>query len=339
MPPPEKLGGFKVLKEISRISLVSPQGARDFPVRVFRGLARAAINIPYAACILDGGAWGLTIAVGTGDAERAAREIEAASRDRGVLRSEAAILSIFPHRKNPEVIRSLFEALGEEGISAHALASSPSAVSVLIDESILNRASHALFGPFTFGPYRTPEDWRLAQKGKEQLYKEVVASYQEKRPKVYGLEYQDRQAFVQIRFQEGSLSALAAVFGRLAQPGLPVTFLTAGPCKEPGEEQIAFCLPLNENIAYPQALGRGMDRASFRKTAPTSAFSMNGPHFGDRYGIVSELLEALSEKRIDLLALCCTIASMTGVVPSSQLAPTIEAIQDRFDIPSVIETR
>ena len=62
---------------------------------------------------------------------------------------------------------------------------------------------------------------------------------------------------------------------------------------------------------------------------------MNGPHFGDRYGIASELLTTFMNRDIELLGLACTIASVTGVVPSRQLQKTIEAIQQCFEVPSV----
>jgi len=78
-------------------------------------------------------------------------------------------------------------------------------------------------------------------------------------------------------------------------------------------------------------------QADTQNLAPVSTFAMNGPHFGDRYGIVSELLISLEKGRVDLLGLSCTIASITGVVPSSQITSAIEAIKGCFDIPSVIE--
>ena len=62
---------------------------------------------------------------------------------------------------------------------------------------------------------------------------------------------------------------------------------------------------------------------------------MNGPHFGDRYGIVSELCESLEGRQVDLLALSGTIASITGVIPRHQVEPALEAIQERFEVPSV----
>jgi len=337
MPIPEKLGGFKVLKDVTRISLVAPRGAGDFPCQVFRALADAAINIPYATCVLDGHVWGLNIVVEACDAIRASKALDPGSQSVPNMQPSRAILSIFPHRRKPEITRMLFEAFGREGVPADALASSPSAISVVLDQDILARASSALFGPFTFGAYRTPEDWKLAQEGKEELYKEVVASYQEKRPKVYGLEYQDRQALVQVKLDREQIAVIGRIFGGLVQPGLSFTFLAAAPCEETGQNQIAFCLPLMEDGLLRKALREAMPHVELKSMTPVAVFSMNGPHFGDRYGIASELLTAFVDNHVDLLGLSCTIASITGVVPSSQLMSAIAAIQDRFDIPSVIE--
>jgi aspartokinase len=75
----------------------------------------------------------------------------------------------------------------------------------------------------------------------------------------------------------------------------------------------------------------------FQETPSVVIFSMNGPHFGDRYGIVSDLCESLEKRQVNLLALSCAIASLTGVVPRDQYDPALEAIQERFEVPSVIK--
>ena len=62
---------------------------------------------------------------------------------------------------------------------------------------------------------------------------------------------------------------------------------------------------------------------------------MIGPHFGDRYGIASELLTALDCAHIDLLGLSCSIASIAGMVPAEQIHDTIQAVQGCFEVPSV----
>jgi len=337
MPTPEKLGGFKVLKNVARISLVSPREIRDFPSRVFCSIADEKINLPYATCVLDDRAWGLNIVVESGDAERAAAVLEATLDIKSTVQSGSAILSLFPHKKNPEITAALFEAFSREGVPTEATANSPSAISVVLDEKVLEKASSALFGPFRFSAYRTPSDWKLAQKGKEQLYKEVVASYQEKRPKVYGLEYQDRQAFLQVKLERYGIGSFGHSFKRFARLGLNLAFLITSPCLEGEKEAISFCLP---DSGEPFCKAMESESASLSDPhclSPVAAFSMNGPHFGDRYGIVSELLMALEAGHVDLLGLSCTIASITGVVPSSQLTRAIASIRERFDIPSIIE--
>jgi hypothetical protein len=51
------------------------------------------------------------------------------------------------------------------------------------------------------------------------------------------------------------------------------------------------------------------------------------------YGIISELCGSLATA-MDLLALSCTIASITGSCRAS-FEPALEAIQERFEVPSV----
>jgi len=337
MSAPEKLGGFKVLKDVTLISLFSPKQTKGYPSGFFSFIADKKINLPYVTCVFDDHAWGLNIGVESGDAGKMIGAIEEAFEKKSIHHPDSAILSIFPHKKNPEITGSLFEAFGREGVNANALANSPSAISIVLDEKVLNKASSALFGPFSFSAYRTPADWKLAQKGKEQLYKEVVASFQEQRPKVYGLEYQDNQEFLRVKLNTQSLGGFGTSFKEFARLGLNLTFLATSPCEEEGKEKVAFCLPVAENSSYIKMMNGITPRADIRSLAPVSTFAMNGPHFGDRYGIVSELLISLEKGRVDLLGLSCTIASITGVVPSSQITSAIEAIKGCFDIPSVIE--
>jgi len=337
MSVPEKLGGFKVLKDVTLISLFSPKQTKDFPSKFFSFIADEKINLPYVTCVFDDHTWGLNIAVESRDAGRILNLVEKAFEKKSVHHPYSTILSIFPHKKNPEITGSLFEAFGREGVNTNALANSPSAISIILDENVLNKASSALFGPFSFSAYRTPSDWKLAQKGKEQLYKEVVASFQEQRPKVYGLEYQDNQEFLLVKLNNQSIGDFGTSFKEFARLGLNLTFLATSPCEESEKEKVSFCLPATENSSYIQMMNGITPQADIQSYAPVSTFAMNGPHFGDRYGIVSEFLISLEKGGVDLLGLSCTIASITGVVPSSHITSAIEAIKGCFDIPSVIE--
>ncbi len=327
------LGGFKILKDVVRISVVSD--GKGFPEKLFRRIAEERINLPYVTLVSEGPFCGLNIVVEAVDEEKVCRLITEKYGKIFTVASRSAVLSVFPHRRNPEISARLFEAFEQQSLEPDALANSPSTISVVLKQDLIESASHALFEPFTFSAYQTPEDWKLAQQGKEKLYKEVVATYQEKKPKVYGLEVYEGQHMVQIKLNRAKITHVGASFRGFARLSMNLIFLATSPSHEQGKRILAFCLPASQSEAYGRVIKRIAPQIDFQEIPSVIVFSMNGPHFGDRYGIVSELFESLASRHVDLLALSCTIASVTGVVPSHQFGPALEAIQERFGVPSV----
>jgi aspartokinase len=328
------LGGFKILKDVARISLVSK--GRTFPEALFRKVAEQRINLSYATLVSEGDSWGLNLVVEVADEETICRLILENYGKIFTVAPRSAVLSVFPHRRNPEISARLFEAFEQQSLEPDALANSPSTISVVLKQELIDSASHALFEPFTFSAYQTPQDWKMAQEGKEKLYKEVVATYQEKKPKVYGLEVYEGQHLVQIKLNRAKITRVGASFRGFARLSVNLTFLATSPSHEQGKEILAFCLPASQSEAYGRVIRRIAPEIDFLEIPSVIIFSMNGPHFGDRYGIASDLCGSLGSRQVDLLALSCTIASVTGVVPRHQFEPALEAIQERFEVPSVI---
>ena len=133
------------------------------------------------------------------------------------------------------------------------------------------------------------------RQGKEKLYKEVVATYQEKKPKVYGLEVYEGQHLVQIKLNRAKITHVGASFRGFARLSVNLTFLATALSDDQGKEILAFCLPASQSEAYGRVIRRIAPEIEFRETPSVIIFSMNGPHFGDRYGIVSELLRVPGE--------------------------------------------
>ncbi|MFC1533881.1 hypothetical protein ACFL7M_11015 [Thermodesulfobacteriota bacterium] len=337
MNSPARLGGFKILKGMAGFSLLLPQVPDNLPILFCRSIADKKINLPYITCVRVDQAWSLNITVDTDNGLRTSLLIEENSGKLFDQASESGILSIFPHNKNPDIVGRLFEVFGRKGVRPDAMANSPSAISVVLKDKYLSMAGDALFEPFIFSAYRTPDDWRLAQRGKEQLYKEVVASYQEQRPKVYGLEYYHDQALVQFKISDKDISPVGGAFKELAREGMDLTFSVTGPSGKERKKLLSFCLPVSEHSGYKKTLNKVFSESSVEIISPVTVFSMNGPHFGDRYGIVSELLTAFERSSIDLLCLSCTIATITGVIPSAQFESAVLAIRSCFEVPSIIE--
>lgn len=94
------LGGFKILKDVARISLVVR--GRTFPEALFRKVAEQKINLPYATLVSEGDFWGLNLVVEAADEETICRLIQESYGKIFTLAPRSAVLSVFPHRRNPQ---------------------------------------------------------------------------------------------------------------------------------------------------------------------------------------------------------------------------------------------
>jgi len=331
-----RLGGFKILDNMVRLTLIRPGDDAAFPAALCRHLATERINLAFLICEYQNGSWQLNLAAEPDGAQKASALVADAFPEVRAGVSKAGILSLFPHRSDPGITASLLALFHEKGIHPEAVAHSNSAISVVLHDAVTEMAAGALFESFRFGAYRTPADWRLAQKGKEQLYREVVASYQEKQPKVYALEWYRDQELLQMRLNRPEIPLMGKGFTEFARSERMFTFLVLGPSGETPPVSLSFCLPSSSRQDALDRIRGLIPGAEPERISPVAVFSMNGPHFGDRYGIASDLLAAFSEAGIRLPALSCSIHSVMGVVSSRDSARAIETLKGCFEIPSVI---
>ncbi len=337
MASPAKLGGFKALKDIIWFSLFSLEKDDRFPAKFCRTVAREKINLPYMTCLPEGHAWRLNFSVNAVDEARTLCLIRQNFGTVLTKKVKGAILTIFPHKGDPRVSALFLEALGSHGLEPEALANSPAAISAVVREEGLMCACKALFSTFNFSAYRTPYDWKLAQKGKEILYKEVVATYQESRPKVYGLRYREGQELLSIRFNHGDFRQFSTILREFSRLGSYLSFLGTYPRREKGSGTFVFCLSRPFDRSHKSTIRRIRPEMQVENLFPVVAFSMTGPHFGDRYGIASELLTTFERSGVRILALNCSVATIKGIVASAQMRTAIDSIQDCFDVPALMK--
>jgi len=329
-----RLNGSKVLKGVAAFTLLCPSPGEEMPLGLSRTFAEAGINLPYVTMTRDQGAFAMTLVVETADASRTERLLTGGEFGDLVHHNNACVvLSLFPHQSNPGVPAALFRAFEKEDLHLEGIANSPSAISLVFEEPHLEPASRILFEAFTFKTYRTPEEWKTAQEGKEVLYKEVVASYQEKRPKVYGVTCLENQRLVSHVLEDGSLAPVAGILEKAADLGQRLSLITFGPSRTSAREHVLYGLPAPVPSGTPDDANVPVPFTATE--TPAAVFTMNGPHFGDRYGITSELLAAFDKNGVHLLALNCTVASITGAIPAPELDAALDAIQNCFEVPSV----
>ncbi len=306
------------------------------PATICRDIATKRINLSYLSLTQNGQFWGLYIIFDPIDRSRLSTLWEETTGKQISYYSRRAVVSLFPHKNDPNIAGRLLEIFGKTAVMPDSMANSPSAISFVLKEKDLDMIKEGLFESFTFSAYRTPEDWKLAQKGKEDVYKEVIASYQEKKPKVYGLEYYDSGELIQIKVTDQHMLHLGIAFKGYAQAGFNLILSSICPYKHK-DKMLSFCLPESTSGPDTGSIEISHFTTHIDRLAPIAIFSMNGPHFGDRYGIASRLLTALEEHHIHLFCLNCTIASIIGVLPYHQLDLCINTIEEYFDVPGVIK--
>lgn len=331
-----RLGGFKILTEAACVSLVCRDGTPGGPADCCRLLAEGRINLNYLSCAAFGDTWALDAVVNWRDADGAIARIRSCPGLVDTRVRRVSVVSVFPHRNDPAVAGELLNALFRTGVHPEALANSPSAISVVLNEAEAERATEALFGPFRFSAYRTPSDWRTSREGKEQLFKEVVASYQEKRPKVYFLEWQEDRKLFRVKLGRGRLPALGTFFVELSRLNQGLGFLASVPAGNCAGTELLLCLPASAAPGGIQLLKCSIPDAEVSHSGPFCSFSMNGPHFGDRHGLASDLLAAFNQNGVALSGLSCSIATIAGVVPAPHAPAAMDVIKASFEVPSVI---
>jgi hypothetical protein len=92
------LGGFKILKDVVRISVVSD--GNSFPEELFRRIAEEKINLPYVTLVHEGPSWGLNIVAEAVEKEKICRLITEKYGKIFSVASRSAVLCFPPQKES-----------------------------------------------------------------------------------------------------------------------------------------------------------------------------------------------------------------------------------------------
>jgi aspartokinase len=328
-----KLRGVKLLEGGAQVASSTPGDDNLLATGVCSPLARNKINLTFLnhAC-LDQGESCITAFCTEGSAGRAAASLVEAHHGSTVkvnLYGDVSTLSVFPHEQRPQVSGELLEALARKEITLQGMASSPSAVSVIVSTAETEAAIDTFFEAFTFPAYRSPSDWYGAYEGKEHLLKRIIASYQEKVIRIYDIVQQSDLDLWSLTVAQSDLGDLGAALITLGQAEVRMPFVIALPSLEKGLS-FSFCLPKGEETQIRQVFSSHLGNTALTCLSQVAALYIHGPHFGDRYGIAHALVKALESKRVSLLALGCTVSSLSVIVDEQDLDGAVQALEASF---------
>ena len=296
-------------------------------------LARNKINLTFLShTFLDQGASRVTAFCTEGSAGRAAASLVEAHLDSTAtvnLHGDVSTLSVFPHDQRPQVVGVLLQALARKEITLQGMASSPSAVSTIVSTAETEAAIDTFFDAFEFPAYRSPSDWYGAYEGKENLLKKIIASYQEKVIRIYDIVQQSDLDLWNLTVDQADLGDLGAALITLGQSEIRMPFVIALPSLE-NRLSFNFCLPGGQEPQIRAVFSSQLGNIALACQSQVAALYIHGPHFGDRYGIANTLVRALETGGVSLLALGCTVSSISVIIKEEDLAVAVQALEATF---------
>ena len=296
-------------------------------------LARNKTNLTFLShAFLDQGANSITAFCTEGSAGRAAASlVEAHHASTAIvdLHGDISILSVFPHEQRPQVVGVLLQVLARKEITLQGMASSPSAVSTIVSTAETEAAIDTFFEAFKFPAYRSPSDWYAAYEGKEHLLRKIIASYQEKVIRIYDIVQQSDLDLWSLTVAQSDLGDLGAALITLGQSEIRMVFVIALPSLE-NRLSFSFCLPEGGEAQIREVFSSHLGNTALTCHSQVAALYIHGPHFGDRYGISHALVKALESKGVSLLALGCTVSSLSVIVGEQDLDGAVQALEASF---------
>jgi len=158
---------------------------------------------------------------------------------------------------------------------------------------------------------------------------ETVAIYSERPIKTYGLKVEHGLVLVT---GQGRLADLVALQSSLAGVDPPPRVIHTSAWPEDDTWSISLCLAHDQLPALLAVLERAGLELS-REPVPVGLIHLQGPHFGDRYGIVSQALEGLRQVAVAPLGLGAVVHSLFMLFEPAQCPTALEALAEYFSSP------
>lgn len=157
---------------------------------------------------------------------------------------------------------------------------------------------------------------------------ETVAVYFEEPVRTYGLQAQDGCVLFSLAVTAPQLGALAA---GLADLDPPLAMLWCNALGQGDLTEMQICLPESQAPRLAQVAARAGVAALASSAA--SVINLQGPHFGDRWGLAKEALAGLEETGVAPLSLAGVTHTLQVTVEPSARAAALAGLGRRFVAP------
>jgi aspartokinase len=332
------VGGLKIIEAGACLVYSSPGAEFRLGPQVTEPLAQNRINLSFLTHVA-GDRTSLCVTQTEGEGTLAHLKNLAGREDTFQLQPDTAIIAVYPHNKGADIIGGFIRSLARSKSIVYGLASSPSAITGILESRRKVKVVAQLFQDFQFSSFATVDEFFAAQEIPEEYVRKVVATYQEKRIKVYWITPQADLDLWAVSIPSADiLEEIADLLTKFGDFGLTIPFLVAIPRLRTGELLFAFSTGRSsasedQGGLIRELLHKRLPGLRPMRLTPVAGIFLHGPHFGDRYGIAHALVEGLEKAHVSILALSCTISSISVIIRQQELAPALLVLGQIFEAP------
>ncbi len=270
-------------------------------------------------------------------------------RDTGMTcRPRIGTVSVYPHRFRFSALGYLVHVFGEKGFHFYQMASSGAMLTFVVDyacqEEVAAGLEQQLDLPITRTPFRQDinEDELLALMRKQP---EVSAKYVETKVRTYGIGLKTGLTLCSMTIRADVLVDWGERVQMLEHHGLSFAFASAETLPD-GLIRLCFLsegemidperpIPSIEPNGYEPLIRSVLAGVAEEITvvADVCLISLQGPHFGDRYGIADHAFTALMRGSVPILAAACVGAMIYIVVPKAGKHRSTSLLSEVFETP------
>lgn len=162
---------------------------------------------------------------------------------------------------------------------------------------------------------------------------ETVAIYREERIRTYGFDLKTDLTLITLVVSPTDQGAVARALDQLGKAGFSYELLTAH-ASETGGCGFSFLTGASNATSMTELLQKAAPGIlEISQESSLELLHFQGPHFGDRYGIVDAAVDALTTAEIEPIAVCCAGSSIYMVLPANSGREAIRILSTPFQTP------
>lgn len=342
-----RMNGIRLSNPQVGVFQTCPVGVVSPPVYLYHLLAEEQINITFLNLFAADGAPHINCCISP---DKQARVEEFTLRgDSGIAcRPRIGTVSVYPHQYSFSALGYLLYVFARERFSFYQMASSGAMLTFVVDYGDQEAIAAGLERRLDLPATRTPLRQEIDTDEILALYKkrpETSAEYVESRVRTYGINIRPGLMLCAMTITPDALADRGARIQTMDDLGLRFAFTSADTLPD-GRIRLFFLFedepaefPIDEESELKQSgfsgssVFSGMTDDAFAVTPDVCLISLQGPHFGDRYGIADHAFSALVRGSVPLLIAGCVGAMIYIAVPGSQAQRSKALLSEVFETP------